>query len=1448
MKRYSFFLALLLALGVVVLGSQTTFAQGEAGSITGAVSDPQGGTVAGADVALTDVGTKSVRTTVTNESGRYHFASVPAGVYDVTITKQGFKVYKAASQKVSVGNQLTLDIALEVGALTETVVVTAAAGNEMQTSNATIGTTINLKDMELLPNLGRDASTLMSLQPGVTARGDVAGSYMDQNTFTIDGGNNTDDMAGNTIGYINNFTGSNGAQTNGMASGVVATPIESVEEFKVNTVGQTADFNSSAGAQVMMVTRRGTDQWHGSGYGFYYGVNHFGANSWANNHTQFNKGLVPASKPLCSPTTTYSSGDNNCIMPYTPLIPNHRSRFGFSVGGAVIPKKILGGKTYLFFNYEGFRFPNAGTFERNYPTVAYRAGVIQVPGTVDGTSYQIAYNLNPTPVITQIGNSNSATNPLQTCTIPGYGVVAGAGCRIVNVNTGGVATFGAGTAVTAPDPRNLGMSPTVRNLWNNFLPLPNDSISGDQYNTQGFLSTLRLPLTSNSYVGRIDHDFGSKNHFFTSFRSFKLLNYPSGVQVDVGGIVTPGTSVGTYVNTAQRPQLGELWVLGLTSNINSRMTNDLRVSYLWNWWQWSTSSTTSQLPGVGAAQGGALLEIAPAGTGGTAESVNALIPFNVNTQSVRQRVWDGQDKMLRDDVTWVKGNHLIQFGGLYEHNFDYHTRTDNGSTVNNQVVYQIAYNSISGFNIPTTASGQSTLYQNLLTSVYGMVGLTQVIYTRAGSDLHLLPLGTQAQQASKIPTFNFYGSDTWHFKPNLTINYGLGYTLEMPPVEQQGRQVELVDSSGNLVHTDQFLAARKAAALAGQGCVPATPTCAIAPQLGFETTGNLHLKYPYSPFYGGISPRISVAWNPNFKSGLLHKVFGDGDSVIRGGYNLAYGRLNGVNLVLVPLLGPGPLQSVTCGAPLSNGTCGSSSTVANAFRIGADGLSAPLASPSGTLPQPYFPGIAGACPPAVAGGPNTTCPAAGDSTVLDPDYKPEKVHSWDFTIQRSIGKKMFVEVGYIGKKATNIFEEIDLDAVPYMMTLGGQSFAQAFASTWQKLCTPGGGGRCTAVDVTQSTGTAADKAAALLNLIASVPNQPFFEAAFGGTGSSFCGALSCTQALLRNTSVINSTGSTNLIGSTRVSELWAFMNSRSSWALGRTMLSAQATAFNTTTSLGYSNYNAGFVRFSTRDWKGITSIANFTYGHALGTGEIAQYNSSNMWLDNWNKHANYGPAVFDYKFLFNLGATYQPTFFRGRHGWSGRLLDGWSVSPYFFARSGNPIGISYTEGGTCSSSCQAFGQAGNVSTSGSAFERALPINPTYSYNPTLNTNVQGNSNGVNGVGVGLIANNPTGLNGFTDPSVLYNNFRRCILGIDSSCGGINNLRGLTNWNMDATIGKEIKITERVGFTLTVQFTNVLNHFQATDQGMSLTSPQTFGAITGAVFAPRQVEFGGRIHF
>ena len=190
----------------------------------------------------------------------------------------------------------------------------------------------------LLPNMGRDVSTLAVLQPGTTPSGMTAGAFSDQNVFMLDGGNNSDDMAGNNTSYVTNFTGTGGTQTNGSPSGIVPTPVESIEEFKVGTFNQTADFSGSIGAQIQMVTKRGTNTYHGSAYGFYFATNVGAANSWTNNHTP-------------------SGG-----LAYTALPSNHRNRFGGSLGGVLLPK-LLGGKTYFFVNYEGSRFPNVGTYE-----------------------------------------------------------------------------------------------------------------------------------------------------------------------------------------------------------------------------------------------------------------------------------------------------------------------------------------------------------------------------------------------------------------------------------------------------------------------------------------------------------------------------------------------------------------------------------------------------------------------------------------------------------------------------------------------------------------------------------------------------------------------------------------------------------------------------------------------------------------------------------------------------------------------------------------------------------------------------------------------------------------------------------------------------------------------------------------------------------------------------
>jgi hypothetical protein len=102
---------------------------------------------------------------------------------------------------------------------------------------------------------------------------------------------------------------------------------------------------------------------------------------------------------------------------------------------------------------------------------------------------------------------------------------------------------------------------------------------------------------------------------------------------------------------------------------------------------------------------------------------------------------------------------------------------------------------------------------------------------------------------------------------------------------------------------------------------------------------------------------------------------------------------------------------------------------------------------------------------------------------------------------------------------------------------------------------------------------------------------------------------------------------------------------------------------------------------------------------------------------------------------------------------------------------------------------------------------------------------------------------------FSDPAAVYKEFRPCVLGIDTNCGGYYNLRGLPRWNLDATASKDIGIIgERVGATLIFQITNVLNHVALSNpSSLSLTSPTSLGRITTQANTPRQMEFGLRIH-
>ena len=202
----------------------------------------------------------------------------------MTTTREGFRVAKVSGLTVNLGTTLTVDVAMELGTVSQTVEVVATP-SELQVTNSTIGNTVSGDMLQSLPSLGRDVSSFVTMQPGVSPDGSVGGTVVDQAVFMLDGGNNSNDMdgsggvynpsfgddpSGGLFSNVNNpISGAIAGIAGNQPSGVMPTPIDSVEEFKVGTSNQTADFNNSSGMQVSIVTKRGANAWHGTVYEYY---------------------------------------------------------------------------------------------------------------------------------------------------------------------------------------------------------------------------------------------------------------------------------------------------------------------------------------------------------------------------------------------------------------------------------------------------------------------------------------------------------------------------------------------------------------------------------------------------------------------------------------------------------------------------------------------------------------------------------------------------------------------------------------------------------------------------------------------------------------------------------------------------------------------------------------------------------------------------------------------------------------------------------------------------------------------------------------------------------------------------------------------------------------------------------------------------------------------------
>jgi outer membrane receptor protein involved in Fe transport len=299
---------------VLFLFSTWAFGQTETGQITGTISDATGAVLLGAKVVAKSVNTGFARETTSNSAGIYTILSLRPDAYDVTITAAGFQSITQRVQ-VTVGAKSDVSVQLAVGNVTETVEVTSSAENAVNTENQTLSETITSRQIDMLPTSPtRNPYALVGISGNVTEdnnsnRGagfSINGQRSASTDILLDGAENVD-----------SFTASVGQTV----------PLDSVQEFSVLTNGFTAEYGRASGGVVNLVTKSGSNTFHGSGYE-YNRVSALSANTYQNDANGTPKGVFT------------------------------RNNFGFSVGGPVIKNKL-----FFFNNTEWIRVRSSAPTE-----------------------------------------------------------------------------------------------------------------------------------------------------------------------------------------------------------------------------------------------------------------------------------------------------------------------------------------------------------------------------------------------------------------------------------------------------------------------------------------------------------------------------------------------------------------------------------------------------------------------------------------------------------------------------------------------------------------------------------------------------------------------------------------------------------------------------------------------------------------------------------------------------------------------------------------------------------------------------------------------------------------------------------------------------------------------------------------------------------------------------
>ncbi len=1304
----------MVCLGLLTMATVTS-AQTGTTSLRGTVTDKTGAAILGAKVMLTSRAQGLHREASSDATGSYEFLALSPGSYSFTIEVKGFRKFEQRELQLQVNVPTTVNATMEVGSASEVIEVSASAVT-LNTSDASLGNAFDENQIKQLPMEGRNIPDLLSLQAGVaytgnrpdvdkdndTRSGAVNGARSDQSNITLDGVDvNTD-----TKGYA--------------FQSVLPITADSVQEFRVTTSNYNADEGRSSGAQVSLVTKSGTNNFHGSLY-------------------EYNRNTLTSANDYFVKLAQLQSGDPNKAP---QLI---RNIFGGSVGGPIVRQRF-----FFFVNIEGARQREAQSIVRIVPSAAMRDGVI---------TYACASTATQTSV--QVCPGNTAQGVTTTHQIAPIG---GTGYYGVGVND-----------ILAMDPQSTGVSQNVMIPYLKSFPLANDNSVGDGVNFEGYRFSGPVKINNNWYIARADYKLTSNGNHSLFWRG-ALRN-----DTNAGAPYLPGQSAEqTLVDYSKG------FSVGYSAVLRSNLVNNFRWGY------------TRQSFGQVGNQSQQYVQFRGLNDNST--------PNNSSLAQVPTLTYQVPVHNFVDDLSWVKGRHTLQFG----ENMNF-LRNPQSSNVNSfsTAVTNASWFVPSGlanqggafdpaaFGYPTVDPGFNNNYDYPMIALVGMVNEVNAQYNfnKNGTPLSQ---GKAVTRRFAADTWEMYAQDSWKVKPNLTVTFGLRYSLFSPPWETNGVQV-----SPNVNLTD-WMNLRWQNMLQGIGSN-------AAPLISFDLAGPANGK---PGFYDwdkkDLGPRLAIAYSPGATDGLFKSLFGGpGKTSIRAGAGIVYDRVGPALLATFDQSGSfGLSTTIQSQAGIVSPATAPRITGLNSIpTTGTDGTVLFGAAPVSSFPQTY--------------PPNGFAVYWGSDKNLRTPYS----YTFDLSVERDLGHDFTLDVAYVGRLSHRLLTQEDVatpvDLVDPKTKVDYFAAATALAKLYRQK-NPDGSPKYPTSSITSTlVGPTAQYWADIIqplttggaySLVCSGGSTPSTLQAAYDLFSCFSGNESTAIQLLDQGILTDA----NISGQTYYGPGGAY-----------SFLDSQFAALYAWRSIGTAAYNGLQVSFRHHLAHGLQFDLNYTYSRSIDISSDANRIGAEAGLGGqvinaWSPKALRAVSDFDTPHQINGNWIWELPFGKGR--WLGKessgpleaVIGGWQLTGLARWTSGFPVGVS--NGAQWPTNWQLSGFATQI----------CPVTTQGAAKANGTVNIFGNAAAAAAALACYQADFP------------------------GQVGARNTLRGNGFAGLDAGLGKRWKMPWKESHTLQLRWEvfNALNltRFDVNTLNLSITNGSTFGNYSGLLTNPRTMQFALRYEF